>query len=68
MDGYITKVRIQFGHKDPTKPQHSPHKHYPITYGAKAQLETDDVNTSPPLDAAGIKCVQGIIGCLLYYA
>jgi hypothetical protein len=68
MDGYITKVRIQFGHKNPTKPQHSPHKHRPITYGAKAQLETDDVDTSQPLDAAGIKRVQGIIGCLFYYA
>jgi len=68
MDGYIIKVRVRFGHKDPTKPQHSPHKYCPITYGAKAQLETDEVNTSPPLDAAGIKRVQGIVGCLLYYA
>jgi hypothetical protein len=68
MDGYITEVRIRFGHKNPTKPQHSPHKHRPITYGAKAQLETDDVDTSQPLDAAGVKRVQGIVGCLLYYA
>jgi hypothetical protein len=68
MDGYITEVRIRFGHKDPTKQQHSPHKHRPITYGAKAQLVTDEADTSPPLDAAGIKRVQGIVGCLLYYA
>jgi hypothetical protein len=68
MDGYIPEVRIRFGHKNPTKAQHSPHKHPPITYGAKAPLETDDVNTSQPLDTARVKHVQGIIGCLLYYA
>jgi len=44
------------------------HKHRPITYSAKAQLVTDEVATSPPLDAAGIKRVQGIVRCLLYYA
>ena len=68
MDGYITKVQILFENKDPTKPQHSPHKHCPINYGAKAQFETDDGDTSQPLNAAGIKRVQGIDGCLLYYA
>ena len=68
MNGYITEVQIQFGHKDPTKPQHSPQKHYPITYGSRTQLETDDDDTSQQLDAAGIKRVQGIVGCLLYYA
>ena len=68
MNGYITKVRIRFGHTDPTKPQHSPQKHCPITYASKAQLETDEVNTSPRLDTPGIKRVQGIVGCLLYYA
>eukprot|EP00804_Cyclotella_cryptica_P003594 CCRYP_002189-RA/>CCRYP_002189-RA protein AED:0.44 eAED:0.44 QI:0/-1/0/1/-1/1/1/0/141 len=27
-----------------------------------------DKDTSPPLDAAGIKCIQGIVSSLLYYA
>jgi hypothetical protein len=68
MDNYITKVRMRFGHPNPTKPQHSPHKHRPITYGASAQYETDDTDNSPPLDESGVKRVQGIVGCLLYYA
>ena len=54
-------------HPNRTKLQHSPHKHCPITYGAKAQFYTEDVDTSPPLDAAGIKRVKEIVGCLLYY-
>ena len=68
MDGYIDEVRLRFGHKDPIKPQHSPHKHCPVTYGAKAKFSNGDKDTSPPLNAAGIKRVQGIVGCLLYYA
>ena len=68
MDGYIQDVRTRFGHPDPIKPQHSPHKHREIVYGAKAQLITDEIDDSPSLDAAGIKNVQGIVGSLLYYA
>ena len=45
MDGYITEVRIRFGHPNPTTPQHTPHKHRPITYGAGAQYEIDEANT-----------------------
>jgi hypothetical protein len=68
MDGYITELRLRYGHPNPTKPQHSPHKHRPIVYGSTAQFETDDVDTSEPLDAKGIKRVQGIVGSILYYA
>ena len=68
MNGYINELRLTLGHKDPIKPQHSPHKHRPITYGAKAQLSNDDKDTSPPLNTAGIKQVEAIVGCLLYYA
>ena len=64
MDGYIDEVRLRFGHEDTIKLQHSPHKHHPITYSAKAQLSNDDEDTSPLLNAAGIKRVQGIVGCL----
>ena len=49
------------------KPQHAPHAHHPIVYGAAAQL-LPDKDTSPPLMNEGIKCIQGIIGLLLYYA
>ena len=68
MDGYIQDVRTRFGHPGPIKPQHSPHKHWEIVYGAKAQLIADEIDDSPPLDAAGIKKVQGIVGSILYYA
>ena len=51
----------------PLKPQLSPHKHREIQYGAKVQTALD-VDTSPPLDAKGIKRVQQIVGDLLYYA
>ncbi len=68
MDGYITELRLRYGHPNPTKPQHSPHKHRPIIYGSTTQFETDDVDTSEPLDAKGIKRVQGIVGSILYYA
>ena len=50
MDGYITYVCTRFNHPNPCRPQHLPHKHCWIVYGAKAQLVVDDVDTSPPLD------------------
>ena len=37
-------------------------------YSAKEQYSTNNVNTSPPLNAKGIKWCQGVIGFLLYYA
>ena len=68
MVDYITDVRARFGHPDPIKPEHSPHTHREIIYGAKEQYAHNDIDTSPPLDAAGIKWCQGVIGALLYYA
>ena len=38
MKNYIEEVRVRYGHKKPTKPQHAPHKHMPPTYGAKTQF------------------------------
>jgi hypothetical protein len=67
MNGYIDKVLLKYNHKRPTKQQHSPHAHREIVFGAKTQLAPED-DTSPPLDAVGIKCIQGIVGSLLYYA
>ena len=67
MTEYINDVLVKYNHPQPPKPQHAPHAHRAITYGAKEQLLPDD-DTSPPLDTAGIKRIQGIIGSLLYYA
>ena len=67
MKDYITTLRIKYKHSSPAKAQHSPHAHREIVYGAKEQL-LPDADTSPPLDEAGIKRIQGIVGSLLYYA
>jgi hypothetical protein len=67
MPDTIKDIRLKYGHTLPTKPQHAPHKHRKIVYGAKVQLSPEE-DTSAPLDAAGIRRIQGIIGSLLYYA
>ncbi|MBM4179865.1 MAG: hypothetical protein FJ211_11150, partial [Ignavibacteria bacterium] len=67
MNGYIDDLLIKYNHPRPHKPQHAPHKHRPIVYGAKEHLLPED-DTSPLLDTEGIKRIQGIVGSLLYYA
>ena len=56
MNGYI-----------PQQPQHTPHMHGKIVYGAKAQL-IPDVDTSPTLDPSAVKHIQAIVRAMLYYA
>jgi hypothetical protein len=65
MPNYIEKALTKYGHKKPRRPQHAPHKHTPIQYGAKVQMV--QVNNSPPLNAKQTKRVQDIVGTLLYY-
>ena len=67
MKGYINEMLLKYDHPRLCKPQHAPHAHHKITYGAKEQL-IPDADTSQPLDETGIKCIKGIIGSLLYYA
>ena len=67
MDEYIWDVIGRYGHPTPKKPQLSLHKHRPIVYGAKTQYATKD-KRSLPLDAKGVRRVQGIFGSLLYIA
>ena len=67
MDRYIQDVLRRYGHPTPKKLQLSPHKHHPIFFGAKTQYATEDEH-SPPLDAKGVRRVQGIVGSLLYIA
>ncbi len=66
MPDTIKDICLKYGHTLPTKPQHAPHKHCKIVYSAKVQLSPEE-DTSAPLDAAGIRRIQGIIGSLLYY-
>ena len=67
MKKYINNILIKHDHLIPLKPQLLPHKHREIQYGAKIHTAIDD-DTSPPLDAKGIKRVQQIVVALLYYA
>eukprot|EP00804_Cyclotella_cryptica_P024876 CCRYP_011785-RA/>CCRYP_011785-RA protein AED:0.40 eAED:0.40 QI:0/0/0/1/1/1/2/0/342 len=67
MDTYISALLLKYDHPQPHKPQHAPHKQREIIYGTKEQL-LPDKDTSPPLDAAGIKRIQDIVGSILYYA
>jgi hypothetical protein len=61
----IPKALLKFQHPTPVSPQHQPYKHVPIQYGANIQKV--DITTSDPLSPDAIKCVQDIIGMLLYY-
>jgi hypothetical protein len=66
MPGYIDAVQKHFGHPNPTKPEHSPHTHGEITYGAHEQYANNDQDTSPKLDSKGTTRVQAITGAILY--
>ena len=67
MANYISDLLFREGHKAPSTPQLSPHKHREIVYGAKQQF-ADDTDKSAALTGPGIKRVQRIVGALLYYA
>ena len=49
----------------PRKPQLSPHKCREVKYGIKTQLAPEE-DTSKPLNDAGIRWVQTIVGALLW--
>jgi hypothetical protein len=67
MPGCVEKALARFKHSPPAKPQHQPHPHQPIEYGAKSQHSQPD-DTSPPLNKADKKFVQEVTGVFLYYA
>jgi hypothetical protein len=67
MPGYIKNLLIKFKHPHSIKPRHSPYKCLLISYGAKAQL-TPEADTSVLLNKLRKRCIQEIVGLLLYYA
>jgi hypothetical protein len=67
MPCYVEKALKRFTHKLPHRPQHAPHAWLKPTYGAATQY-TAPKDTSALLDNNSIKCLQEIIGVLLYYA
>ncbi len=66
MPGYINKALMKYQQPKPVTPQHAPYKAAPIQDGARVQRM--EVNTTQPLTPKVIKCVQDIVGTLLYYA
>jgi hypothetical protein len=64
--GTLTKALTKYQHPKPVSPQHAPYKAAPIQYGA--QVQRVEVNTTQPLIPKEIKCIQDIVGTLLYYA
>ncbi len=67
MPGYIDNLLIKFKHSRPVKPQLSPHMCLPIAYGVKTQL-TPEHDTSELLGDDRKRCIQEIVGSVLYYA
>ena len=67
MDRYIDNLLLEFKHPHPTKPRCSPYKCAPIAYGTKTQL-VSKADLSLLLDDDCKRCIQEIIGSLLYYA
>ena len=67
MEDYIVKLRAKFYYPTPKKPQHSPHRHTPINYGAKTQYATKTPN-SPSLNKYDKLRIKQLIGSIKYYA
>jgi len=67
MPGYIDWALKRFQHPQPQQPEHAPHAWQKPSYGAKTQYAAAP-DVTPVLDAADCKCVQEVIGMLLYYA
>ncbi|KAG7350061.1 reverse transcriptase RNA-dependent DNA polymerase [Nitzschia inconspicua] len=67
MPGYVDRALTRFTHPTPPRPEHSPHTWLKPEYGAKVHFAPADDN-SPPLDTAGIKRIQEIVGVFLFYA
>eukprot|EP00957_Ditylum_brightwellii_P110822 8452442-Ditylum_brightwellii.AAC.1 len=66
MPGYIAKDQTKYGHTLPKHPQHLPCKHVPIKYSTKTEWVKEDL--TEPLKQMEIKCIQYIVGTLLYYS
>eukprot|EP00804_Cyclotella_cryptica_P009712 CCRYP_011255-RA/>CCRYP_011255-RA protein AED:0.38 eAED:0.38 QI:0/-1/0/1/-1/1/1/0/318 len=65
MPDYVRSALHKFAHPKPARPQHSPYKAAPITYGSTTQENfTDD---TPPLSLDRIKFIQQVVGTFLFF-
>jgi hypothetical protein len=67
MPGYIKMKLQEYKHIVPKKLQTCPYLPEPKKFGTEAQAPLPNDST-PKLDENGIKCVQKIVGSILYYA
>ncbi len=65
MPQYARKALTKFGHKQPSKPQHSPYQVAPIQYGLKHQHTKTD--NTPRLSSNQIKFIQQVVGTFLFF-
>ncbi len=65
MPNYINKALLKYQHPALAKPQHAPYRATPLQFGARVQTVMTD--TTAPLSKEQIKCMQDIVGTLLYY-
>jgi len=66
MPGYVKKQLVRYGHPTPKRKRNLPYDPAPLVIGKAAQdLPPED--TSEPLDDAGKKRVQQVVGSFLYY-
>ena len=67
MPGYIDRALQRFNHKQPLRPQNSPHKWQRPNYSAKVQFAPKPDNT-PVLNSTDTTPIQEVLGTLLFYA
>ena len=66
MPGYVKRALLRFQHPNPSRPEHAPHAWNKPDYSS--QPPTVEIDLSAPLDKAGIKRLQEIVGTFLFYA
>ena len=65
---YCHKALTRFQHPKPARPQHSPHAHTPIQYGAKIQMAPSLQKEFAKLTKQQQTYVQEVVGVFLFYA
>jgi hypothetical protein len=66
MPGHIARALKRFVHPTPERPEHAPHDYAAPTCGPCQQFAS--IDTSPAVDSKDTKCIQEVLGALLYYA
>eukprot|EP00804_Cyclotella_cryptica_P000197 CCRYP_016181-RA/>CCRYP_016181-RA protein AED:0.36 eAED:0.35 QI:0/0/0/1/0/0/2/0/414 len=65
MPDYVRSALHKFAHPQPARPQHSPYKAAPISYGSTTQENL--IEDTPPLSPDKIKFIQQVVGTFLVF-